>query len=213
MVWSELLSYAAGTFLTLFPIANPLLALPVFYRLTAAHDQAYRRREALRTAVYVAVVLTVTLLAGEFILDAFGISLAVVKIAGGLIVAHTAWEMVTVRERLTTAEGAEAATKEDIAFSPMAMPLISGPGAMGVVLSLAAKTSAGVHTVGCLIAIGLIGVVTYVCLAIGERLATALGTTGMGALSRVMGFLLLAIAVQLLAEGVLALMPGAASGR
>src|SRR5258708_1822587 len=75
---------------------------------------------------------------GRFVLNFFGISLPVLKIAGGLIVAHTAWGMVTASTRITPAESDEVAAKSDISLTPMAMPMLSGPGSIGVVMGLAA---------------------------------------------------------------------------
>ena len=76
---------------------------------------------------------------GLFVLSFFQISLPALRIAGGLIVAHTAWTMVTASSRLTPPESAEAVQKEDVAFVPMAMPILAGPGAIGVVMSLIAR--------------------------------------------------------------------------
>jgi multiple antibiotic resistance protein len=203
--WPDWLLYVPGTFVALFPIANLFGATSIFYALTAHSETAERRRQACWTAIYAVLILAVTLVAGELVLAFFGISLNVVRIAGGLIIGATAWEMVTAHERLTAAETDEAAHKHQIAFTPMALPLISGPGAMGVVIGLAADTTNWGELLGCLLGIGLLGLATYLCLVAGEPITRALGKTGMGALTRVLGFLLLALAVQLVAEGVLGL--------
>ena len=110
--------------MALFPIANPIGAVPVFYTLTATETSSQRHQQALQTATNVVLVLAVFLVAGRWILEFFGISLQVLRLAGGLLVAHTAWEMVTVRQRLTPSEKDEAMEKEDISFTPMAVPLI-----------------------------------------------------------------------------------------
>jgi multiple antibiotic resistance protein len=203
--WPDWLLYVPCTFVALFPIANLFNATAVFYALTANSEAADRRRQARWTALYVVLILAVTLVAGELVLAFFGISLSVVRIAGGLIIGETAWEMVTAHERLTASEHDEAAHKPDIAFTPMALPLISGPGAMGVVLSLDANTNNWGQVLGCLLGIGLLGLATYLFLVAGEPITRALGKTGMGAVTRVLGFLLLALAVQLVAEGLLGL--------
>lgn len=124
-------SFLVGTLAALFPIADPIGAVPVFCALTARHPLKYRRQKAKETAVNVFAVLVTFFLVGKFILGFFGISLAVVRIAGGLIVAHTAWQMVTSHQRLTLQEHAEAIDKDDIALTPMAVPLISGGGDRG----------------------------------------------------------------------------------
>ena len=125
----------------------------------------------------------------------------ILRIAGGLIVAHTAWEMVTVRKRLTTEEHQEAIDKDNISFTPMAVPMISGPGAIGVVIGFATQVRTWIDYLGCLLGIGLFSVLLYLCLVLGEPLIEKFGATGMGALNRILGFLILAIAVQLIADG------------
>jgi multiple antibiotic resistance protein len=91
----DLPSAAAATFLALFPIVNPLGGIPVFFTLTADFTPEERRRTALKTALYVIAILVTFMFFGRFVLNFFGISLPVLKIAGGLIVANTAWGMVT----------------------------------------------------------------------------------------------------------------------
>ena len=137
-VLHDLPSAATATFFALFPIVNPLGGIPVFFSLTANFTPEERRRTALRTALYVIAILVTFMFFGRFVLNFFGISLSVLKIAGGLIVANTAWGMVTGSSRMTTAESSEALTKEDISLTPMAMPMLSGPGSIGVVMGLAA---------------------------------------------------------------------------
>ncbi|MEH2164672.1 MAG: MarC family protein [Nostoc sp.] len=119
----SLISNTLATFVALFPIANPIGAVPVFYSLTAKETSSQRHQQAIQTATNVVLVLAVFLVAGRWILEFFGISLQVLRLAGGLLVAHTAWEMVTVRQRLTPSENDEAMDKEDISFTPMAVPL------------------------------------------------------------------------------------------
>lgn len=211
-MWQHLISYTVGTFLTLFPITNPVGAVPIFYSLTGTDTPSYRGRQARQTAIYVVAVLAVFLIVGRFVLEFFGISLGVLRIAGGLIVAHTAWEMVTVRQRLTESENNEAVDKEDVSFTPMAVPIISGPGAIGVVIGLTSKNSQWSDYLGCLIGIILLGALLYLCLALGESLVKVLGQNGMGALNRVLGFFILAIAVQLIANGVFSLLKESAPG-
>ncbi|AGY58850.1 multiple antibiotic resistance protein [Gloeobacter kilaueensis JS1] len=198
-----LLAYAVGTFLALLPIANPIGAVPVFYSLTGGDPPDYRLQQARMTAINVLWVLALFLIAGKVILSFFGISLAVLRVAGGLLVGHTAWEMVTARPRLTVPENEEAADKDDISFTPMAVPMLSGPGAIGVVIGLAAKATGVFDYIGCLVGIVLLSAVTYLSLVVGEPLIKALGKTGVGALNRVLGFLILAIAVQFVADGTL----------
>ncbi len=207
-----LISYTVGTFLALIPIANPIGAVPIFYSLTSSDTPPYRSRQARQVAINVVFVLAIFLLGGRFILEFFGISLGVLRIAGGLMIGHTAWEMVTVRQRLSVSESTEAQDKDDISFTPMAVPLVSGPGAIGVVIGLSARADHWLDYVGCLVGIMLLGISLYICLVLGEPLSKALGKNGIGAFNRVLGFFILAIAVQFVADGTLALIQKSAPG-
>jgi multiple antibiotic resistance protein len=139
---------------------------------------------------------------GRFVLVLFGISLPVLKIAGGLIVANTAWGMVTASSRITGAESHDASTKEDVALTPMAIPILSGPGSIGVVMGLAADADSKVAYMGMVIAIAAIGLAVYLFLRLGGPLVERLGPCTTGAITRIFGFLILAIAVQLVWDGV-----------
>lgn len=205
-----ILTYTIGTLAALFPIANPIGAVPIFYSLTATDTRGERRKQAQRTAINVVLILAVFLLGGRTILEFFGISLNVLRIAGGLLVANAAWEMVTSRQRLTDSEQQAGAEKEDISFTPMAIPLIAGPGSIGVTIGLATKLTHWSDYLGCLIGILLFGGLLYICLVLGESLLSILGRNGLGALNRVLGFFILAIAVQLIADGVISLFQTAA---
>lgn len=197
------MSYTIGLLAALFPVANPIGAIPIFYSLTAQDTPKYRLQQAQKTTFYVIAVLATFLLVGRLVLNFFGISLGVLRIAGGLIVANSAWEMVTARQRLTPQEHHEASDKDDISFTPMATPMIAGPGAIGVVIGFATRIHHWSEYLICLVGIGLFGVVLYCCLALGEPLIEKLGKNGVGAMNRIFGFLILAIAVGLIADGVL----------
>ena len=206
----SILAYAVGTFVALFPIANPIGAVPIFYSLTETDSRADRRRQARRIAINVILILALFLVAGRTVLEFFGISLNVLRIAGGLLVAHAAWEMVTSKHRLTNSEHQAGLKQEDISFAPMAIPLIAGPGSIGVTIGLATRLTQWSDYLGCLIGILLFGGLLYVCLVLGESLLSILGRNGLGALNRVLGFFILAIAVQLIADGVISLFQTAA---
>jgi len=193
---------ATATFLALFPIVNPFGGIPLFFSLTSGFTPLERNRTALRTAFYVFTILVTFMFFGRFVLNFFGISLSVLKIAGGLIVANTAWGMVTGGDRLTAAESDEATTKEDISLTPMAMPMLSGPGSIGVVMGLAAHVDSPTAYLGMVIGIVGLAISVYLFLRLGGPLVAQLGPSAVGAIGRIFGFLILAIAVQLIWDGV-----------
>jgi multiple antibiotic resistance protein len=196
-VLHDLPSATLTTFLALFPIVNPFGGIPLFFSLTTDFTPEERRHTALKTGFYVIAILVVFMLFGRFVLSFFGISLA-----GGLIVANTAWGMVTGSSRITEKENYEALTKEDISLTPMAMPMLSGPGSIGVVMGLAAHADHWLVYVGMILGIIAIGLTVYLFLRLGGPLVKRLGPGAVGAISRIFGFLILAIAVQLVWDGV-----------
>jgi len=201
-VLRDLPTAATATFLALFPIVNPFGGIPLFFSLTSEFSPSERQRTALKTGFYVIAILVVFMLFGRFVLNFFGISLPVLKIAGGLIVANTAWGMVTGSSRITHEESHEALTKEDISLTPMAMPMLSGPGSIGVVMGLAAHADHFLAYLGMIFGILAIGLTVYLFLQLGGPLVKRLGPGAVGAISRIFGFLILAIAVQLVWDGV-----------
>ncbi len=195
-------SSAAETFLALFPIVNPFGGVPIFFSMTSSWTGRDRNRTAFKTGLWVFLILITFLFFGRFVLSFFGISLPVLKIAGGLIVANTAWAMVTSTARMTPAESQEAESKEDISLTPLAMPLLSGPGAIGVVMALAADVDNWSAYIGMVIGIAVIALTVMLFFWMGGPLVRRLGPTAVGAINRIFGFLILAIAVQLVWDGV-----------
>src|SRR6202158_4765351 len=193
---------AVATFLALFPIVDPFGGIPVFFTMTADWTPQDRRRTAFKTGVWVFVILVTFLFFGRFVLHFFGISLPVLKIAGGLIVANTAWGMVTSTARITPAETHEAESKEDISLTPLAMPLMSGPGAIGVVMALAAHVDSAAGDLGMIIGVAGIALSVTLFFVLGGPLVRRLGPSAVGAINKIFGFLILAIAVQLVWDGV-----------
>lgn len=193
---------AAATFLALFPIVDPFGGIPVFFSMTSSWTARDRNRTALKTGIWVFVILISFLFFGRFVLHFFGISLPVLNIAGGLIVANTAWGMVTSTARITPAETHEAESKEDISLTPLAMPLMSGPGAIGVVMALAAHVDNWSAYIGMVIGIAAIAVSVTLFFWLGGPLVRRLGPSAVGAINRIFGFLILAIAVQLVWDGI-----------
>lgn len=198
----SLLHSAAATFLALFPIVDPFGGIPIFFSMTSSWTPQDRRNTAFKTGLWVFVILVTFLFFGRFVLHFFGISLPVLKIAGGLIVANTAWAMVTSHARITPEESNEAQGKEDISLTPLAMPLMSGPGAIGVVMALAANVDSAASYLGMVIGIAAIALSVLLFFWLGGPLVRRLGPNAVGAINKIFGFLILAIAVQLVWDGV-----------
>jgi len=193
-----------ATFVALLPIVNPFSAAVVFMAVTADFSEAKRRKQALLACIYTVVILLVFLFAGAAIMNVFGISLPGIRIAGGLIVAGIGFAMLRPdpQKRVSDEAQDEAVQKDDVAFSPLAMPMMSGPGSIAVTLGLASNYERGLQYGAIAVGVLLIGLLSWLVLRSSERVVGYLGVTGMNALTRIMGFLLVCIGVQFMVVGV-----------
>ena len=189
----------SAAILALAPITNPIGGLAAFAGLTAGDTPAAVRSQAWKTGVYVFAILTVFAVSGSLIMRFFGFDLPSLQIAGGLVVAHSGFSMLENKKR-STHEEAQHATA-----SPMALPLIAGPGSIGVVIALAARNTAVGFHVGIVLGIAVTAAVIALLLRYGTPWIDKLGATGVGAIVRIMGFLILVIGVELIIHGVRAL--------
>ncbi|MEO1397126.1 MAG: MarC family protein [Cyanobacteria bacterium J06634_5] len=207
------IDFALGGLAALFPVIDPIGGVPIFLVLTAGVPKALRDRYAKRIAINVVLLLIGFLLVGGGILRFFGISLEVVRIAGGIVVFHAAWNTMNAESRLSDLENEDAAHRagqhEDISFMPMTIPLLAGPGAIAVALGLAAEASRGVkgletaqNLLAIAVAIGIIGLIIYIALRSSTLLLKWLGAGGIHALSRLLGLFVMAIGVQLILNGI-----------
>ena len=161
---------------------------------------------ALKGSLYMFAILIVFFLMGNWIMHFFGISIHAIRLAGGLIIARVGMHLLSGNQTHshTPEEHAEAVEKEDISLTPLAIPILAGPGSMAVVMGLAAnvETPSVMPYAGICTGIFLMCLSCYVALKESEWLQNILGVNGINAITRIMGFLLLCIAVQLMAQGV-----------
>lgn len=190
-------------FIAILPVVNPFAAPPIFISITEGLTAEERQRQAGKASFYALIILLVSLLAGTFILKFFSISLPAVQIAGGTLIARTGFLMLAPQKEhhQTSAEEQEAREKEDISFIPLAMPLLSGPGAMAVMINLATGVTHWSEWLSISLAASAVCIVTYFVLVESVRLVRTLGVNGMNALTKLMGFLLLSMAVQFIING------------
>ncbi|MEB3290916.1 MAG: MarC family protein [Leptolyngbya sp.] len=199
-----------GGVAALFPVVDPIGAVPIFLMLTTGVSKELRHRYAITIARNVVLLLVGALLVGGSLLDFFGVSLAVVRIAGGMIVFHAAWKAVNSDPKLSPVDNQDAAQRReqhrDIAFMPMTIPLLSGPGAIAVTVGLAAQTRTtsmplGLHLIAITLAITLVGLSIFLALRASSLLLRLLGVSGIQAMSRLLGLFVMAIGVQLILNG------------
>lgn len=198
-----------ATFTTLFSIVNPFGAMPVFLTLTADDSGTERLRTAMRACLYMVAILSVAYLGGQYILNFFGINIQHLRIAGGILLMRSAFDLLTPganRDRVGPDALEESKQKDDISFTPLAMPMLSGPGAMAICIGLIRPTYADKALT--LVGFALVALASFVVLVSSLRLTRLLGRPGMAALARVMGFITLAIGVNFFATAIGALFPG-----
>ncbi len=185
----------------LLPIMNPFSTAPLLIALTAGMSAHERNRQTLLGCIYAFAILATFLIAGRFIISFFGISLPGIRIAGGLLISTLGFRMVFPP---APQQGASIAAKTDIAFSPLAMPSLSGPGSISVVLATSAQIPDDKIVLGniiMLIGIGLTTLIAWIVLRGSFVLVRFLGPTGIDALTRIFGFLLICIGVQFVLTG------------
>lgn len=206
-----MLSFFFATLGSLFSVVNPLGALPIYLTLTSEYTPHERTLSARRTAMWFAVILVVFFFAGTLILNFFGISLDALRIAGGLIILNSGYGLLNSKfeeRRIDEEMEQEAQEKEDISFTPMAMPMLSGPGSISLLIGLSASQEnwdARLAIVGIIVVMaGLI----FITLYFAPTLFRLLGRSGLAALSRIMGFLVMAIGIQMLIYGMVSLISG-----
>ena len=184
---------------TLLPIANPLSTAFVFNGLARGREIAERKHIALIASLTAAVVLLVFMLVGHYLLAFFGITIYAFRVAGGVYLAKIAFDMLG--SGLVKDADNYASVQEDIAVIPLAIPLLAGPGSMATVLVLSEQASAEVFG-AVATAIMLISILAWVMLRFAHKLNRLLGEVGTKALERVLGLIVLVIAVQFIFNGI-----------
>ncbi len=200
----ELARFALVTFTSMLFIVDPIAAVPTYLVITQGETPDERRRTALRACIAMTVLLTLFAATGTLLFRAFGITLPAFRTAGGLILWFVAMDMLHGERR--TQEGrdelVEGQAKEDVALTPLAIPMLAGPGAISTAIVVAGQAHGLAQTIVVYAAIALTGAISFVSLRLGEPLLTRLGKTGIRVVTRVMGLILAAVAVQFVFSGV-----------
>jgi multiple antibiotic resistance protein len=199
---------------TLLAIVNPLAIVPFFIHYTQGFSPADKRRTIVTSSISAFMVIAISALAGLQILDFFSISLASFQVGGGMLLLISSMNMLNAQpaEAKTTTHdledgAAKAAMGASIAVVPLTIPLLTGPATMSTVVIYAEKAQ-NYWQLGALVGYGLvIGVATAVCFSLAEPIARVLGKTGINVMTRLMGLILAALAVEVMADGLGKLFP------
>jgi multiple antibiotic resistance protein len=201
---TPLLQFALVAFTSIFILVDPFAAVPTFLVMTSGSSHAGRRHMALRAAATCLVVLSAFSIAGTLIFRLFGITLPAFRIAGGIILGMIGLDMLRAQRspvRETPGEAEEGAEKDDVGIIPLGIPMLAGPGSISTVMVLGTQSADWPHASLIFLAIAVTSVMAYVVLAAADRVGSYLHETGIRILSRLMGLLLTAIAVQFVLDG------------
>ncbi len=198
----------------IFPIVNPLGGSPIFFSLTDVYCRAERQTLARRIAINSFFLLVGAYLVGAHILSFFGISLPVVQVGGGLVVVSAGWAMLQSRgdeERREVQRNLQPRETVPEAFYPLTLPLTVGPGSISVAITLGANSphhypEKFADIGGAIVGSALVAASVYLCYGFADRLAKVVGPTGMSVIARLSSFLLVCIGVQIIWNGVKALL-------
>lgn len=201
---------------TLLPIVNPIAAASVFLAKTADLRDDERRRTAMRVARYGFTLLLASALIGAYVLDFFGLSIPVVQVAGGLVVSVLGWSLLSqesLAERVKL-DAVATPTPDDLdsrAFYPLTMPLTVGPGSISVAITLGANPPSGARALAMTLAahalgLAIVALVIFLVYAKADAVLRKLGRTGAVIVSRLSAFILLCVGVQIVWNGVRALL-------
>ena len=206
------LDFAISALLTLFVVVDPVGLTPTFLAITHGLPRAARRSVALRASLIAGAILIGTALIGDWLFRMLGISLAAFRIAGGLLLFSIAFEMLFGVRMRREGEAAEQALEEhvrNVAAFPLAIPLLAGPGAITATVLLAGRADGNLILLGVLLAVvALVAVACFVAFIFAGQIGRLLGMTGNIVLSRLLGVLLAALAVQFVVDGIRALLAG-----
>jgi multiple antibiotic resistance protein len=198
----------------LFPIVDPVSGSPIFLALTREYSPETRRALSLRVAVDSFFLMIASYFVGSHILGFFGVSLPVVQVGGGLVVVAVGWSMLRQKDEQPADPARRSVAPQEVfqrAFYPLTLPLTVGPGSISVAITLGANSTHryGVHfllVLSALLSTALIGASIYLCYGFSDRLARAIGETAMSVIIRLSSFLLVCIGVQIMWNGLSALL-------
>jgi multiple antibiotic resistance protein len=200
-----------ATFTTLLAIINPFEALPVYLGFAARLDDKARRSLALRSCLYALLLMFFFLIFGTLLLKVFGVPLAMVRIAGGIILTRLGFQLFSSPSSVGGGDAAPGhggkAEESDAAFVPLAMPIMFGPGAMATILGMTSQVKHSSSELASLISVSAALVATmattYLFLAGGKPLQQRLGPRGIDAATRIVGFFVAAMGIGMAFDGII----------
>jgi multiple antibiotic resistance protein len=198
------LAFFSVCFPSMFSIVDPVGIVPVYLALVGAEQRVEQRRTAARAVVTATCVLCLFAATGTAVFHFFGITIPAFKLAGGVLLFTMALEMMRAKTspvKTTPEEESDAKVKDDIAITPIGIPLLSGPGAIATAIMWSSRASSAPEKIALYASIGLTTGITLLALLFATRLVRLLGRTGINVISRIMGLILAATAAQFVIDG------------
>jgi multiple antibiotic resistance protein len=198
------LAFFSVCFPSIFSIVDPIGVVPLYLALAGHEPRSEQVRTAGRATLTGAVVLTLFAATGMAIFNFWGISMAAFKVAGGVLLFTMALEMMrahTSQVKSTPEEASDAKAKDDVAITPIGIPMISGPGAIATAIMWSSRAGTAPEKIALYASILLVSAITLVAMLFGSRLVRLLGKTGINVITRIMGLILAATAAQFVIDG------------
>jgi len=193
----------------LFSVINPLGTVPIFVGLTEKNSSKEKARISLKTAIDACVILLISFFLGRFILEFFGISIYSLKIAGGLIIASSGFALLTgnfnKHKGMQEHVKEDALNRQDVSLTPLAIPMLAGPGTISLLITYNQEYTLLKEKMFLVLAILTVSVIVYVILRSSAVIVKALGASGINALSRIIGFIVIAIGIEYILSALTAL--------
>jgi multiple antibiotic resistance protein len=207
-------AYLFKTGIALFAIVNPIGSIPMFISATNGWSESDQLKTTKTVAITVFCVLAISALFGDSILDFFGISIASFQVGGGILLLLISISMMHAKHsgtRQTLEEAQAVAEREAIAIVPLSIPLLAGPGAISSMIIAAQQSGSFINHIPLILPIAAISLMIWGILRLSNPIAEKLGTIGINVVTRLMGLILAAMAVEFIANGLMGLFPKLAS--
>ncbi len=203
---SESVGHAVSVFMGFFAIMNPIANTPIFLGLTADEPPAVKKKIAAQALLLSFLLIAVFSLAGKLIFTLFGITLPAFQIMGGILVALIGYQMLhgqqsAVQQPSADDQKSSRAAALSLAVTPLAMPILAGPGTIATAMSFASAGGLS-EMIVTIVAFAVLCLITYLFFVSGQRLLAILGQNGLNVVTRLMGLILAVIGVQMLITGV-----------
>lgn len=196
----------------LFSVLNPIGTIPIFVGLTQDYTKSERAKVSLTTSINVAIILLISFLVGQYVLAFFGITITALRIAGGIIITNSGFGLLngnfSKNKGINKQVEREVQTRQHIALTPLAMPMLAGPGSISLLIAYYQDHQSTHEVLFSCLAIIAVAVAIYFILRSGHYLAKILGSSGIVAISRIIGFLTIAIGIQYIISALLSIIRG-----